>query len=132
MGSTSSNSEIPFFVSSTWTYSLTNCKASRSPVTIRTSCSAEAWAAKVPMISSPSNPSNSSTVIPSASRTSRAAGNCSDNSDGVGFRCALYSLYSLLRNVYFPLSKATTTPEGFRSATSLMIMFVNPNTALVK
>ena len=111
---------------------VTSWKASRSPVTIRTSMpAASAWVASVPMMSSASKPSFSKVVTPSAAKTSLISGICPENSSGDLERLPLYSAYSSVRNVRRETSKATATCVGCSSRSTLMSIEVKPNTALV-
>ncbi len=85
-------SETPRFGYSTVTPSVTNWKASRSPLQIRTSMPASrAWVVRVAMTSSASYPSSSTTGTRSAASTSCTRLIWPLKSVGVWERFALYS-----------------------------------------
>ncbi|SHT68916.1 Uncharacterised protein [Mycobacteroides abscessus subsp. abscessus] len=89
------------------------------------------WVARVAMMSSASNPSSASTVMPRAWSTSLVMSICPRNSSGVADRVALYSGYRSDRNVLRETSKAAATCVGASSRSRLINIEVNPYTALV-
>ena len=128
----SSNSEMPFLVSSTLTLSDTSCSASLSPVTMSASKPAfSAWLATEPMMSSASQPGSSSTSRPKAAAASRTTGIWTRRASSMGLRVALYSSYCWCLKVGSGASKAHTTASGFSCSRSLTSMLQKPSTALV-
>ena len=110
----------------------TSWRASLSPVTITVSPPCPAFTrAMVPSRSSASQPSSSYRRMFMASSTSFSTGICTASSSGIPLRWALYSAKALCRKVGARISKATASPSGFSSSSSLRSMLRKPKMALV-
>ena len=125
-------SDTPFLVLTMRTWSVESWYMSRSPVKRYMSYpAASPRRARVPRISSPSQPSSSTTGTSSERSRSLTMGNCSRSSWSMGGRCALYCGSISMRTSGLPLSKAQMTPSGEKDSTSLINILKKPKSALV-
>ena len=125
-------SETPFLVLTIFTLSVASWYMSRSPVKRYISYpAASPRRARVPRMSSPSQPSSSATGTSSALSSSFTMGNCSCKAGSMGGRWALYCGSISMRTAGLPLSKAQITPSGWKVSTNLMNMLKKPKSALV-
>ena len=105
---------------------------SRSPVTRYISHPASSPArARVPKMSSPSQPSDSKMGMLSVVSSCLIIVNCACRSGSIGGRWALYCGSISMRTRGRPLSKATAIASGLNSSTILRNIFKKPKTAFV-
>ena len=111
---------------------LMSWRESLSPVTITVSPPCSPFTlAMVPRRSSASQPSSSYRRMFMASSTSFSTGIWTASSSGIPLRWALYPAKALCRKVGARMSKATASPSGSSSSSSLNRILRKPKMALV-